>query len=221
MRAMAWGWGAACTLVLCLQHVACFAPPAPVLLQRLWAAHRENCVGAARIPVPQSGPRRRFAAMLPVWPPRFRSATLRYAMAEDGAGQGSEEELSRFILGGIELREAEAHFVDEEENLEEGEKLVRAIKAFDSRNNVLLCAGALVRSTHNENYGTSLDDQWDQSLQALIGGQSAPGEAGTTGGRGEDGELVFHDLWLSDSIESGVGPKLQIKGALAVLDCPC
>ena len=159
--------------------------------------------------------------MLPAWPPRFRSATLPRAMAEDGAGHGGEEELARFILGGIELREAEAHFVDEEENLEEGEKLVRAIKAFDSRNNVLLCAGALVRSTHNENYGTSLDDQWDQSLQALIGGQSAPGEAGTTGGRGEDGELVFHDLWLSDSIESGVGPKLQIKGALAVLDCPC
>jgi len=29
---------------------------------------------------------------------------------------------------------------------------------------------------------------------------------------------IYHDLWLGDSVEQGVGPNVQIKGALAVLD---
>ncbi len=111
---------------------------------------------------------------------------------------------------GIELREAEAHFVDEEENLEEGEKLLRAIKAFDDRG-VMLCAGALVRSTHDENYEISPSDQWDNALQALSGSQGADGAGRAV--------RCFHDLWLGDSIESGVGPNIQMKGAQGVLDC--
>ena len=63
--------------------------------------------------------------------------------AGQGGGEGTGKSL--VLQGGVEIREAEEHFVDEEENLEEGETLIRAIKAFDDRG-VLLCAGALVRS---------------------------------------------------------------------------
>ena len=132
---------------------------------------------------------------------RVRGGALALAQTADGAGG---DDRAAFLPRGIELREAEAHFVDEEENLEEGEKLLRAIKAFDERG-VMLCAGALVRSTHDENYET---DGWDRALQLLSDTSS-----------GESEVRYFHDLWLGDSIESGVGPNIQMKGALSVLDC--
>ena len=132
--------------------------------------------------------------------------------AAQGGGEGTGKSL--VLQGGVEIREAEEHFVDEEENLEEGETLIRAIKAFDDRG-VLLCAGALVRSTLRENY-PDREAQWDAAALHLSAGDR--GSAG--GGEGDAAkEEIFHDLWLSDSIESGVGPNLQIKGALAVLDC--
>ena len=79
-----------------------------------------------------------------------RNHFVPHAAAGQDGGRGGKKNLR----GGIELREAEEHFVEEEENLEEGETLLRAIKAFDERG-VMLCAGALVRTTHNENYQTS------------------------------------------------------------------
>ena len=142
------------------------------------------------------------------------------AAAQNGGGQGGagEENAGQYVYkhGGVELREAEEHFVDEEENLEEGEKLLRAIKAFDDRG-VMLCAGALVRTSLGENYQA---DAWDTAFQTLVAQQDR--SAGSAGG-GERGaqaqeEQIYHDLWLGDSVEEGVGPNLQIKGALAVLD---
>ena len=80
----------------------------------------------------------------------------------------------------VDVREAEANFVDHE-NLEPGETLVRALKAFDDDGN-FLCAGALL-ARHSESRGRTV-----------------------------------HDCWLADSIETGVGPNVQIRGAVAVLD---
>ena len=145
------------------------------------------------------------------------------AAADGQGGGGGEEEAGRCLYrrDGVELREAEEHFVDEEENLEAGEKLLRAIKAFDERG-VMLCAGALVRTSIGENYP---GDTWDRSLQTLVADQNENGGGGGGGGGGASGgggggkeAQIYHDLWLGDSVEQGVGPNVQIKGALAVLD---
>ena len=144
------------------------------------------------------------------------------AAADGQGGGGEEEDAGRCVYrrGGVELREAEEHFVDEEENLEAGEKLLRAIKAFDERG-VMLCAGALVRTSLGENYP---GDTWDRSLLTLNAYQNEKGVGGGDGGDGGGGggggkeAQIYHDLWLGDSVEQGVGPNVQIKGALAVLD---
>jgi hypothetical protein len=85
---------------------------------------------------------------------KHRNHFVTHAAADGSTGQDGGRAGKKNLRGGIELREAEEHFVEEEENLEEGETLLRAIKAFDERG-VMLCAGALVRTTHNENYQTS------------------------------------------------------------------
>ena len=80
----------------------------------------------------------------------------------------------------ISIREAETGFVSDK-NLEPGETLVKAVKAFDCSTN-FLCAGALL-----ERYS-------------------------------EASSRCVHEAWIADSIEDGVGPNLQIRGAQAVLD---
>lgn len=80
----------------------------------------------------------------------------------------------------ISICEAEPGFVSEE-NMEPGEELVRAVKAFDGSKN-FLCAGALL-------------DRYSESASCHV-----------------------HDTWIADSIEYGVGPNLQIRGAQGVLD---
>lgn len=81
----------------------------------------------------------------------------------------------------VTVREAEHGFVDDDENLEPGEVLTKALKAFDA-DGTFLCAGALVR----------------RRSAAL--------------------ETDVHDCWIADSMESGVGPNLQIRGAERILD---
>ena len=80
----------------------------------------------------------------------------------------------------ITIAEAEPNFVDDE-NLEAGERLVSARKAFDDAG-TLLCAGALLLR---------------QSTSA---------------------GCEIHECWVADSLEPGVGPNVQLRGAQAVLD---
>ena len=90
----------------------------------------------------------------------------------------------------ILVEEAETGFVDDKENLEEGETLLRAVKAFGlcgggqedaARRKDFLCAGALVqRPTY---------------------------------------DATTHDIWVADSLEEdGLSPNLQVKGAMQVID---
>jgi hypothetical protein len=67
---------------------------------------------------------------------------------------------------GIHVEEAEEWFVDEEENLEEGEELVKAVKSFDR--GILLCAGALTRRTCED--GKVIYDMWlGDSIEKGVG----------------------------------------------------
>ena len=51
------------------------------------------------------------------------------------------------LQGGVEIREAEEHFVDEEENLEEGETLIRANQGYSRMARVSRVSAHLVGSS--------------------------------------------------------------------------
>ena len=87
-------------------------------------------------------------------------------------------------IASITVNEAEAGFVGDE-NLEPGETLVKAYKAFDGEGS-FLCAGALLERRRSD---------CDDSKPAFS-----------------------YDCWIADSIERGVGPNLQLRGAQFVLD---
>lgn len=90
------------------------------------------------------------------------------------------------------IEEAEDGFVDHEENLEEGEMCIKAVKAFAKQNDekLFLCAGALVRRPPSP-ITTNTDAT----------------------------SLTIYDAWTADAIMSGKGgPNLQVQGAMCVLD---
>lgn len=87
------------------------------------------------------------------------------------------------------IEEAEDGFVDSEENLEEGEVCIRAVKAFASNPDEereggkrFLCAGALVQRPKVE------------------------------------GHVALYDAWMADSVMDNGGPNLQKLGALKIID---
>jgi hypothetical protein len=89
------------------------------------------------------------------------------------------------------VEQAEEGFVDDEENLEEGEICLKSWKAFaaredDSEEKVFLCAGALIQRPRRE-------------------------------GR-EDEFSSICDAWMADSTLEECGPNLQLKGAVQILD---
>lgn len=91
----------------------------------------------------------------------------------------------------IWIEPAEDGFVDHDENLEEGEILVKAVKAFsanqDNDDKKFLCAGALI--------------------------QRPPSPTST------DVNMTIYDAWMADAIMDGNGgPNLQIQGAMGILD---
>ena len=91
----------------------------------------------------------------------------------------------------VYIEEAENGFVDHEENLEEGEMCVKAVKAFatdEDDEKLFLCAGALVRR---------------------------PPSPITT----DATNMTIYDAWMADAIMTGKGgPNLQVQGAMCVLD---
>lgn len=115
--------------------------------------------------------------------------------ASRGGGGGDAAADAGFrarVFGGgrLVVTEAEAGFVDGDENLEDGETLVRALKAHEPgpRGGRLLCAAALVVS-------------------------SAAGSAGAAPTAG-----LAH-LWIGDSLEPGVSPNAVVRAAQHVVDC--
>ena len=64
-------------------------------------------------------------------------------------------------------------------------------------------------------------DQWDNALNSLTAAAPPRAEGGEAdglvraeagvGAGGEEEAVVFHDLWLGDSVESGVGPNIQVR----------
>jgi hypothetical protein len=88
--------------------------------------------------------------------PRVRISTIRAC-----------EPASSPYIPVVTVKEAEAGFVDDE-NLELGEALVRALKAFDSDGR-LLCAGALLKR-HSASAAQDVHDVWlADSFEAGVG----------------------------------------------------
>lgn len=71
----------------------------------------------------------------------------------------------------VSVREAEETFVEDGENLEDGETLVKALKAFDEADGAFLGAGALIRRrSETRRSGSFVHDVWIRdSLEANVG----------------------------------------------------
>lgn len=92
--------------------------------------------------------------------------SLRPLQVPLAASGGDADDISWEDGRGIHIEEAEEWFVDAEENLEEGEKLLKAVKSFDR--GILLCAGALTCRTSED--GQRVYDLWlGDSIERGVG----------------------------------------------------
>lgn len=117
-----------------------------------------------------------------------RSSTSSRRLRQGGARSAVE----------VWIEDAEDGFVDREENLEDGEVLLKAVKAFasdpdDPASRRFLSAGALVQRPP----------------------ELTPGE-----NKQNDALPVIYDAWVADAIMDGGsgGPNLQLRGVMQVLD---
>mmetsp|Transcript_11414 Transcript_11414/g.22117 ORF Transcript_11414/g.22117 Transcript_11414/m.22117 type:complete len:666 (+) Transcript_11414:157-2154(+) len=159
--------------------------------------HSTPCASASRSPVASS-------CMRPLSPRLLRrgSRTPRRCVPR----------CAHLLMHAPLVREAEVGFVDGS-NLEEGESLLRALKAFDSHGRCL-CAGALVRTPHHDpDWTTGADpDEFTSPNARFTSGKRAEAAASASESRG-----AVH-LWLADADLPELGPNMQLRGALCVLD---
>lgn len=112
----------------------------------------------------------------------------------------------------VTVRDAEPGFVDADENLEPGESLVRAVKAFDA-DGTLLAAGALVRTRTTE-VGARRTSREKEDDGGDVDGGSADADASDEEGDGVDA----FDVWLGDSVSPRASANLQERAARVILD---
>jgi len=126
--------------------------------------------------------------------PLFRTSTiLERVPYQDKPRQRQQQTTSISAAVKIWVEEAEDGFVDEEENLEEGEVCIRAVKAFAS---------------------TASHDQEYEGKRFLCAGALVQRPAASNDKR----SLQLYDVWMADSILEEGGPNLQIQGAVQILD---